>query len=82
VEAYRARARDSGDQAVGASGATPDQVVVDELDRALGVGHEPASEVRSSEEVLWDRDRSPRDLERSAADQDEASAGRCYQGSA
>jgi hypothetical protein len=57
VDADQQRARDSGDEAVGGSVATPDQDVVDELGRALGVEQEPEDEVRTAEEILRERDR-------------------------
>ncbi len=46
----------AGDEAVGGTVATPDQDVVDQIGRAVGVVHEPADEVRTSEEILRDRD--------------------------
>ena len=51
------RARDSGDEAVGGSTATPDQDIVDEIGRALGVEQEPDAEVWTSREILRERDR-------------------------
>jgi hypothetical protein len=57
VDADRQRAWDSGDEAVGGSVATPDQDVVDELGRALGVEQEATDEVRASAEILQERDR-------------------------
>jgi hypothetical protein len=57
VDADQQRARDAGDEAVGGSVATPDQDVVDELGRALGVEQEPGDEVRTAEEILRERDR-------------------------
>jgi hypothetical protein len=57
VDADRQRAWDSGDEAVGGSVATPDQDVVDELGRALGVEQELDDEVRTADEILHDRDR-------------------------
>jgi hypothetical protein len=65
------RAHDSGDEAVGGSVATPDQDVVDEIGRALGVGQPPDAEVRTSDEILRDRDRFRWHLEREAADEEE-----------
>lgn len=65
------RAHDSGDEAVGGSVATPDQDVVDEIGRALGVPQDPDAPVRSSEEILHDRTRFRWHLERDAADADE-----------
>ena len=51
------RAWDSGDEAVGGSAATPDQDVVDEIGRALGVEQESDAEVWTSREILRERDR-------------------------
>ena len=65
------RAHHSGDEAVGGSVATPDQDVVDEIGRALGVGQPPDAEVRTSDEILRDRDRFRWHLEREAADEEE-----------
>ena len=50
------RAWDSGDEAVGGSGATPDPDIVDELGRALGVAQEPDAEVWTSQDILRERD--------------------------
>lgn len=65
------RAYSSGDEAVGGSVATPDQDVVDELGRALGVEQESDAEVRTSAEILRRRDRFRWHLERDAADLEE-----------
>ena len=51
------RAATVGEEAVGGSVATPDQDVVDELGDALGVGRAPDEEVRTSDEILEERDR-------------------------
>jgi hypothetical protein len=75
VDADWQRAYDSGDEAVGGSVATPDQDVVDEIGRALGVPQEPTAEVRTSEEILRDRDRLRWHLEREAMDREEGRAG-------
>jgi hypothetical protein len=50
------RADTVGEEAVGGTVATPDQNVVDELGEALGVSQQPADEVRSSAEILEERD--------------------------
>lgn len=47
----------SGEEAVGGTVATPDQDVVDEIGEALGVGQESDAEVRTSAEILDQRDR-------------------------
>jgi hypothetical protein len=49
--------------------ATPDQDVVDEIGRALGVERASDAEVRSSEERLCDRDGRRWQLEREAAEE-------------
>ena len=65
------RAHLSGEEAVGGSVATPDQDVVDEIGHALGVAQAPDAEVRTSQEILRDRDRFRWHLEREAADAEE-----------
>jgi hypothetical protein len=57
VDADWMRARDSGDEAVGGSTATPDQDIVDEIGRALGVEQDADAEVWTSREILRERDR-------------------------
>ena len=57
VDADWARAESSGEEAVGGSVATPDQDIVDELGRALGVEQDLDAEVRTSGEILRARDR-------------------------
>jgi hypothetical protein len=61
----------SGEEAVGGSAATPDQDVVDEIGRALGVEQPSDAEVWTSEEILRERDRFRWHLEREAADAEE-----------
>lgn len=56
-----------GDEAVGGSVATPDQDVVDEIGEALGVAQAPDAEVRTSAEILRQRDRDRWRLEREAS---------------
>jgi hypothetical protein len=58
------RADHVGEEAVGGSVATPDKNVVDELGSALGVPRGPDEEVRTSEEILEDRDRHRWEQER------------------
>jgi hypothetical protein len=72
VDADWERAYSSGDEAVGGSVATPDQDVVDEIGHALGVEQPPDGEVRTSEEILKDRDRHYWHLERRATEEDDA----------
>lgn len=52
------RADHAGEEAVGGSVSTPDQDVVDELGDALGVPRAPDEEVRTSQEILEERDRN------------------------
>ena len=70
------RAHLSGEEAVGGSVATPDQDVVDEIGRALGVEQESDAPVRMSDEILKFRDRFRWHLERDAADAEEGRARR------
>jgi hypothetical protein len=58
VDADWERAASVGEEAVGGSVATPDQNVVDDLGRALGVPRAPDEEVRTSAEILAARDRN------------------------
>jgi uncharacterized protein DUF6335 len=60
----------TGEEAVGGSVATPGQDVVDEIGRALGVEQETDEEVRTSGEILRQRDRDYWRLEREAAEDD------------
>lgn len=62
------RAASTGDEAVGGSVATPDQDVVDEIGRALGVEQPPDAPLRTSAEILRERDRHYWHLERDAAE--------------
>lgn len=66
------RAYSSGEEAVGGSVATPDQDVVDEIGRALGVEQPSAAPVRSSGDMLRDRDSRYWDLERRATKHEDA----------
>lgn len=66
VDADWQRAASSGEEAVGGSVATPDQDVVDEIGRALGVEQEPDAPVTTSAEILQARDRHYWHLERKA----------------
>lgn len=67
VDADWRNAWGSGDEAVGGSTATPDQDVVDELGEALGVAQPPDAELRTSGEILAERDRQRWRLEHQAA---------------
>jgi hypothetical protein len=57
VDADWQRAHHIGEEAPGGSVATPDQDVVDEIGDALGVPRNPDEEVRTSAEILEERDR-------------------------
>jgi hypothetical protein len=70
VDADWQRAESTGEEAVGGSVATPDQDVVDDLGRALGVEQPPDAEVRTSEEILRARDRLYWHLERKATEEE------------
>jgi len=70
VDADWARAESSGEETVGGSVATPDQDVVDEIGRALGVEQESEAEVTTSDEILRRRDRFRWHLERDAEAQE------------
>ena len=61
-----------GDEAVGGSVSTPDQDVVDEIGRALGVEQGLDAEVTAVEDVVTGRDRHRWRLEREAADEADA----------
>jgi hypothetical protein len=67
VDADWRGAESAGEEAVGGTVATPDQDVVDEIGRAVGVEQDPAAEVRASEEILAERDRRRWQLEWEAA---------------
>jgi hypothetical protein len=69
VDADWQRADSVGEEGVGGTVATPDQDVVDEIGRALGVEQASDAEVRSSEEILRDRDGRRWQLEREAAEE-------------
>jgi hypothetical protein len=76
LDADWARAHLSGEEAVGGSVATPDQDVVDELGRALGVEQAADAEVRTADEILHERDRRRWALEREAAVREETEGPR------
>jgi hypothetical protein len=63
VDADWRRAEQVGEEAVGGSVSTPDQDVVDELGEALGVPRAPDEEVRTSQEILEERDRNRWELD-------------------
>ena len=57
VDADWQRAQSSGEETVGGSVATPDQDIVDELARPLGVERPTDAPVITSDEILSSRDR-------------------------
>jgi hypothetical protein len=71
VDADWARADSVGEEGAGGSVATPDQDVVDEIGRALGVEQEADAEVRTSDELLRERDRDRWAIEREIAEEAE-----------
>jgi len=70
VDADWTRAHLSGDEAVAGSVATPDQDVVDEIGRALGVEQAADAPVRTSQEILEERDRRRWQIEREVSEGD------------
>jgi hypothetical protein len=70
VDADWAGAESAGDETVGGSVATPDQDVVDEIGRALGVEQASDAEVVTSGEILKERDRFRWHLDRDAEDRE------------
>lgn len=71
-----AHAESSGEEAVGGSEPTPDQDVVDELARALGVEQDTDAEFRTTGEILHERDRLRWRLDEAAADAEEGRPAR------
>ena len=61
------RAQSSGEEAAGGSVSTPDQDRVDEIGHALGVEQPSQAPLRTSGEILGDRDQRYWDLERRAS---------------
>ena len=76
IDADWQAAYSSGEESVGGSVATPDQDIVDEIGRALGVEQEIDAPVRASDEILRARDRLRWHLEREAADAEEGRSRR------
>lgn len=64
-------AESSGEESVGGSVVTPDQDVVDEIGRALGVEQAPTQPVTTSEEILRERSRHRWEIEREASEEDD-----------
>ena len=71
VDADWMSAWSTGDEAVGGSNPTPDQDIVDEIGRALGVEQSPDAPVFMSADILAARDRHYWHLEREAASRDD-----------
>ena len=71
IDADWVDAEGSGEESVGGSVATPDQDVVDEIGRALGVEQAPTQPVTSSEEILRERAAHRWELEREASAEDD-----------
>ena len=63
IDADWQRAHLVGEEAPGGSVATPDQDRVDDIGDALGVPRGPDEEVRTSAEILEERDRRRWDME-------------------
>ena len=57
IDADWRRAASVGEEAPGGTVATPDQNVVDDYGEALGVPRAPEEELRTSQEILEQRDR-------------------------
>jgi Family of unknown function (DUF6335) len=72
VDADWQDALSTGEEAVGGSAPTPDQDVVDEIGRALGIEPDIDAQVTVSADILDARDRSYWQLEREAAERDES----------
>jgi hypothetical protein len=71
VDADWLTAHSVGEEAVGGSVATPDQDIVDSLGEALGVPQEPDAPVRTSGEILEERDADRWRIERDIARDEE-----------
>lgn len=71
VDADWLTAHSVGEEAVGGSVATPDQDIVDSLGEALGVPQEPDAPVRTSGEILEERDAHRWRIERDIARDEE-----------
>jgi hypothetical protein len=80
LDADWTRAHLSGEEAVGGSVATPDQDVVDEIGHALGVEQPSDTQLRTSGEILRDRDQLRWHLEREAIDTEERGRSRRRRG--
>lgn len=76
VDADWQRAWSDGEEAVGGSVATPDQDIVDEIGRAWGVEQRPTAPVRTSREILEERDARRQSRDAGVAAQEAAAARR------
>lgn len=76
VDADWQDAETSGEETVGGTVATPDQDVVDDIGRALGVEQSPSAPLMPTEDILHDRDRRRWELERRADRQADRKKGR------
>jgi Family of unknown function (DUF6335) len=75
VDADWLTAHSVGEEAVGGSVATPDQDIVDSLGEVLGVPQEPDAPVRTSGEILEQRDAHRWRIERDIARDEERGCG-------
>ena len=71
VDADWTDAEGSGEESVGGSVPTPDQDVVDEIGRALGVEQALTQPVTSSEEILRERAQHRWEIERKASEEED-----------
>ena len=63
-------AESTGEEAVGGTVATPDQDVVDEIGRAVGMEFQDNQPLHTHEEVFAERDKNRWELDRRSADND------------
>lgn len=68
VDADWQEAEDSGEETVGGHVATPDQDIVDEIGRAVGMEFQDNQELHTHDEVMAKRDRHRWELDRRSAD--------------
>ena len=68
IDADWKEAEDSGAEAVGGHAPTPDQDIVDEIGRAVGMEFQDNQELHTHDEVLAKRDRHRWELDRRSAD--------------
>lgn len=70
LDASWQEAEDSGEETVGGHAPTPDQDIVDEIGRALGIEFQDNQPLRTHDEVLAKRDRHRWELDRRSADEE------------